>query len=240
MDKSLADPRFMKRYLLTILLVAINCILAIALGRQTPVPPPEPVVVAPLPKPSPFLRSPIARKPAPPPKTPYAAIYSSNPKQFVTNLRAIGCPEETIKDILVTEISRYYTAQEKALRPTPADHVPYGWSPKTSEGKIIARRQEAAAIAREKAASLREALGYEVPVNLPNYAMTVSDQDFERVLNSLPLEKRRAAQQIQDTYWADVQNLRNRTRGFWLAEDIASLKEFQTNRQSALNQITGQ
>lgn len=231
----------MRGFVLTTVLIAINCALALALGRLPQGSPPPEARPAPVkPKANPFAKSATKSRPAPAPKTPFAAIYSSNPKQFVANLRAIGCPEETIKDILIAEINRGYAAQENALRPTPADHVPWNWSPKTSEGKIIARRQEAAAIAREKAATLREALGYEVPMSMPNYAMTTSDQDFERALDSLPVEKRRAAQQIQDNYWSEVQYLRNRTRGFWLAEDVSALNELQATRKSSLEKLLGQ
>src|SRR3569832_2298103 len=56
-----------------------------------------------------------------PPETPFQAIYSSNIRQFGANLRAIGCPEQTVKDILTAEIDRRYAPQEEALRPKPAD-----------------------------------------------------------------------------------------------------------------------
>lgn len=168
------------------------------------------------------------------PETPFAAIYSADSRQFVQNLRAIGCPEQTVKDILTAEIDRRHAPQEEALRPKPADHVPFGWSAKTSEGKLISRRQEAAAIAREKRAELRAALGYDVAVKMPQYAMTTSDQIFEGFLNSLPSEKRAAAQAIQDDYWAGVQMLRDRTRGFWQADDVTALEELKSKRKSAL------
>jgi hypothetical protein len=178
-----------------------------------------------------------ATRSQPQPETPFAAIYSADSRQFVANLRSIGCPEQTIKDILSAEINRRYAAQEETLRPKPADHVPYGWSAKTSEGKLIARRQEAAAIAREKQAQLRAALGYEVDVKMPQYAMTTSDQIFDRFLDSLPSEKRPAAQAVQEAYWAGVQMLRDRTRGFWQAEDIAALGELKAKRKEALTSL---
>jgi hypothetical protein len=171
------------------------------------------------------------------PPTPFAAIYSGDPKQLADSLRRVGCPEETIKDILVAEVSRKYRTQEEALRPTPADHVPWGWSAKTSEGKLIERRQQAAAIAREKEALLRAALGYDVPVKIPVYAMTTSDQSFEGILNSLSAGKRQAAQQIQENYWTQVEELRARTRGFWQSEDIVELKRLQQERNSTLAQL---
>jgi hypothetical protein len=230
----------MKPSIATILLVAVNGALALALGNL-PSPEPEPS----LPKLNAvqnILREqthPIVAPPkrAEPPPTEFAAIYSSNPPQFVANLRAIGCPEETIKDILVAEISRGFYSQEQALRPTPADHVPNGWSPRTVEGRLIARRQEAAAIARQKASALRDALGYEAPVQMPTYAMTVSDQNFQHSLDELPQDKRLRAQQIHNEYWTQVQRLRERTRGFWLPEDVADLELLKQNRANALNQL---
>jgi hypothetical protein len=35
-------------------------------------------------------------------------MYSSEPGQFAANLRRIGCPKQTVKDILVAEINRRY------------------------------------------------------------------------------------------------------------------------------------
>src|SRR5438046_2599067 len=69
----------------------------------------------------------------PVPATPFKRIYSSDPKLFVANLRGIHCPEETIKDIMVAEVKSRFRLKEEALRPRPADHVPYGWPANTSE-----------------------------------------------------------------------------------------------------------
>jgi hypothetical protein len=127
------------------------------------------------------------------PKTEFASVYASDPKQFAVNLRRAGCPEETVRDILVAEIGRRYHSREEDLRPKPGDHLPWGWSAKTHEAKIIERRQAAAGMAREKEMLLRAALGYEVKVPIPTYAMTVSDQVFEERLKTLPPEKRTGA-----------------------------------------------
>ena len=231
----------MKVIFLSVLLVGLNVALALALGRtgvnSSPLEP-APVVES---EPASKAKAIVAARPkAAEPETEFAAIYSANARQFVANLRAIGCPEETIKDILVAEIGRRYAAEEQALRPTPGDHVPYGWSAKTVEGKLISRRHEAAAIAREKAAALRDALGYDVPVRMHQYAMTTSDEVFQRLLESLPMEKRAAAQQVHENYWAEATNLRNRTRGFWLREDVEELNQLKTRRQEALEKLKGE
>jgi hypothetical protein len=231
----------MKASGLTVVLFGLNVLLALALRVPQQTNPLAPTMPAP-PSVDSTRKSNEARqipKPRPAPETAFAAVYSPDAKTFVANLRAIGCPEETIKDILSAEMNRRYSAREEALRPKPADHVPFGWSAKTSEGKLIERRQEAAAIAREKRSALRAALGYEVAVAMPQYAMTTSDQLFDRFLDSLPLGKRAAAQSVQDDYWQNVQTLRSRTRGFWQAQDISELEEFKSKRRTALAQLEG-
>ncbi len=172
------------------------------------------------------------------PLTPFAAVYSDDAAQLVANLRRVGCPEGTVRDILIADVDRKYRAQEEMLRPTPADHVPWGWSAKTSEGKLIQRRQQAAAIARQKEAVLHGALGYDVPVKMAVYAMTTSEQRFQEGLDSLASEQRQAAQQIQEDYWAGVQALRELTAGFWQSDDIAELERLRTERNSALNELS--
>lgn len=169
--------------------------------------------------------------------TPFRAVYSSRPRDLAANLRRVGCPEETVKDILMAEIGRRYANAEKELKPTPADHIPWGWSIKTSEAKLLERRQRAAAIAREKEATLRSALGYAVKVPMPLYAMTVSDQQFQVTLSTMPPEHHEAAFQAQEQYWMQVEQLRSRTRGFWESTDIEELNTLKEQRQQALESL---
>jgi len=38
----------------------------------------------------------------------WESLESSDYKQYIVNLRAIGCPEQTIRDIIVTDVDRTY------------------------------------------------------------------------------------------------------------------------------------
>jgi len=171
------------------------------------------------------------------PTTPFTKMYSQDATAFAGNLRGIGCPEETVKDILVAEINRRYRAREEALRPKPADHVPFTWSANPSERKLMERRQQAAAIAREKRVLIREAFGYEVPVAMPVYAMTVSAQRFEDSLGTLTPDKRSAVVKAHEDYWARVQALQERTKGFWQSDDVAELERFKKERQEIIESL---
>lgn len=166
------------------------------------------------------------------PPTAFAVVYSSNPNEFAANLRAIHCPEETIKDILEAEVHRRYQTQEEALRPTPADHVPFAWSARTAEPKLLERRQKASALAHEESAMLHTALSCEINVPVPLYALTSSDQQLDSLTANSP--NACAVREIQDEYWAGVRALQERTKGFWLRADLAELEQLKAQRKQAL------
>ena len=169
--------------------------------------------------------------------TPFSRMYAENPKEFTANLRALRCPEETVRDIITAEIGRKYRAQESALRPKPADHVPMDWSTATSEARLLQRRLQMAALARKKASEVGEALGYSVPISLPLYATTAADQRFEAEWVNLPEPKRAQLNQAQEDYWSKTSALQERTRGFWQSEDYAELQQLKTGWLDQIKRI---
>lgn len=169
--------------------------------------------------------------------TPFARMYSENPKDFAANLRTIHCPEETVRDIIMAEIGRRYRAQEDSLRPKPADHVPMDWSTATSEARLLQRRLQMAALARKKTGEVGEALGYSVPISLPLYATTAADQRFEAEWVNLPEPKRAQLNQAQEDYWSKTSALQERTRGFWQSEDYAELQQLKTGWLDQIKRI---
>jgi len=240
----------MKRSLIIALLVALNAVLAgwlvSGLKQRTlrrPTSPGAGIESAPLSASSDLssaaqpTRAVRRAVPSNTPSTPFAAVYSPDPNRFAANLRGIRCPEETVKDIIAAEIDLRYRAQDEALRPKPADHVPWGWSSRTSEARLLERRQQAASLALEKEALLRDALGCEAAVPLPIYALTVSDQRFEDSLATVSLDQRCVARQVQESYWTKVQALQGRTKGFWQSDDASELARLKSERQQALQTI---
>jgi hypothetical protein len=168
---------------------------------------------------------------------PFHQMYSPDVRQFAANLRAAGCPEETVRDIIVAEVNKRYRAQEEALRPQPADHVPAGWSPATSERRLVERRRQAGLLAARKAAMLREALGYDVPVESPLYATSTTEQRFLKGAQALSRESRSAVAGAHEHYWAEVQALQERTQGFWEPADIAELDHLKAERSAFIDAV---
>jgi hypothetical protein len=59
------------------------------------------------------------------PSSSWQQIYPSDPARFVSNLRAIGCPEQTIRDIVVLQICRDYRKRILALEAESARNWDY-------------------------------------------------------------------------------------------------------------------
>ena len=43
------------------------------------------------------------------------SVESDDYKKYIANLRSIGCPEETIRDIITADVNKLYDAKRKAL-----------------------------------------------------------------------------------------------------------------------------
>jgi hypothetical protein len=65
--------------------------------------------------------------------------------------------------------------------------------------------------------------------------MTLSDQQFDAALATSI--NACAIRDIQDAYWAQVQALQERTKGFWLPQDVADLEALKAQRRQALNAL---
>ena len=82
---------------------------------------------------------------------------------------------------------------------------------------------------------LRDALGCVAPVPMPQYAMTSYDQWFEEKLSASPGLDACSIRQVHDDYWAGVQALLRRTKGFWLPEDLVELNTLKARHAQSLN-----
>jgi len=233
----------MKRWLLIVVLCTVNAVLVFMLfkgadhrGTQTIAQSDSPDTPLPDNQPQTQTSAPL-RPAAHTPSTPFTKVYVNDPKRFAANLRAIGCPEQTVKDILEAEIHQRFHDREKALRPKPADHVPFMWSAGTAESRLTERRQQAAALARDESVLLSDAIGREVSVSMPQYAMRSSDVQFRSAVETLSAEKQAIAHATDYDYWAGVEVLQTRTKGFWLPEDVTELNQLKATRQQALMRL---
>jgi hypothetical protein len=182
---------------------------------------------------------PLAKRLTNAPTTAFGRVYSPDLRTFAANLRRIHCPELTVKDIIAAQIKKQFQEREYQLRATPADHVPLTWNPNPPEMTLQRHRNQARQLAVEKAAMMRAALGYDVPVELPSFVVNSSDLRFEAGMLTLPPDQRLTVRQAHESYWSTAADLMDRTKGFWLPEDVDALNQLKATRRQNLTAILG-
>lgn len=154
--------------------VSLNLGLACALWLLpkpvTPAPTPAPSSIAATPTPrSPRLEtgSPPAPAPATPPPSPQVAqliqwrqIEAADYHEYVANLRAIGCPEQTLQDIILADVEQLYAERVRELVDTVHGQF---WDlirdEERLEAMIEAKRDELGALGDQQKELIRELLG---------------------------------------------------------------------------------
>jgi hypothetical protein len=163
----------------------------------------------------------------------WSQIESSDYRQYITNLRAIGCPEATIKDIILTDIMKLF-AERRGQYSVNGREFRY-WE--TDEKRALTARQEAerdkelAKIDKQVPSVLRELLGINYDRELNKYF--VDTHEDARRLGFLPEEKRQQLLAARE----QIENLREKV--FERAEqgepmDPDSLRQIQDYRREVL------
>lgn len=116
------------------------------------------------------------------------AVESDDYKKYIANLRSIGCPEETIRDIIKADVNKLYEAKRKALA-GPKKKFEF-WKPGAMMGAAIdpERSEKERALNKEKRALLTELLG-SAPEDTPDLLAGAASQ-MEAMFDFLPAEKR--------------------------------------------------
>lgn len=146
---------------------------------------PQPAVAAPAAKPrtvTQVVTNTVAQK------FDWNAVESDDYKKYIANLRSIGCPEETIKDIIKADVNKLYDAKRKALA-GPKKKFEF-WKPGAMMGATVdpERTEKERALNKEKRALLTELLG-SAPEETPDLLAGAATQ-MEAMFDFLPPEKR--------------------------------------------------
>jgi hypothetical protein len=170
----------------------------LAHGRTAPLPPPPIASATAGPAAGATGTNSATSAPAPPAATAtvrsqpfhWSQVESSDYRKYIANLRAIGCPEETIKDFIMTDLMRHYARRRGELRDNGREFRYW----ETDERRALTAKQRAererelAQIDKELPAVLRELLGVNYERELSRYF--VDDRADEKRLVFLDDAKR--------------------------------------------------
>jgi hypothetical protein len=159
-------------------------------------------------------------------------VESADYKEYIANLRAIGCPEETLRDIVVADVNKLFAERAKAL--TPARKFEY-WRTGNPVGGLLdsGAPERRLALERERRALLRELLGIEVEARPEDLFGAVNF--FETMLDFLPPEQRTKLMEVEQQFGLKQAKLLQ--GGVMDADDHKALRALQREKQAALRAV---
>jgi hypothetical protein len=138
----------------------------------------------------------------------WRAVESPDYKQYIANLRAIGCPEETIRDIITADVNKLFEDRKRAQRSANTNRFEY-WKPgmqmftKMFDEEKIKQQQ---ALAKERRDLLTTLLG-SAPEEKPDVAAAMMGggaEMMEAMFDFLPAGKQTAAMEIEQKFAAKL------------------------------------
>src|SRR5436309_15212503 len=130
----------------------------------------------------------------------WAAIESTNYQDYIRNLHAIDCPEETIRDIILTDVAKLYAKRRAAIR---AQGQPYrfwqtGEAWENNATTNPATRRQLQELENEQRELIKQLLGVDLQTELAKYWN--ADDDQERMYGFLSQDKRQKVMELQAKY----------------------------------------
>jgi hypothetical protein len=128
----------------------------------------------------------------------WSALKSNELRTYIANLRAVDCPEETIRDIIVAEVDKLYAGRLRALS-APGGEFHYwkserNWNSKESRDLQKQRTD----LQKEKSDLLVQLLGID-PEKQERKERGIVDY-YERMYSFLPDDKQSKVREIQEKY----------------------------------------
>lgn len=217
---------------------AFNLVLLVmfaAYSRPKPAAASEPAQSAPAPQPArkatPRTEAAAGDQPTSATAFNWRQVESEDYKRYIANLRSIGCPEETIRDIIVADVTKLYA--QKLAANTRAKEFKY-WQGGSSRTRLAAEnRRIARDLDRERWSLLRDLLGPGVEAESRKSTLSADAATEDLVLGFLSEAKRAAVREIVERYSDQEQELAR--KGLALTQkERADLKQLRDQRSTEL------
>ncbi len=170
----------------------------------------------------------------------WSNMESADYKAYIANLRAIGCPEETVRDIIIADVDKLFASRLRAQSAGQKMELKY-WEPdpvEWSESFGQENWKQERAVEKEKQALLKELLG--IDINSERRKIAGREDIMEKRLHFLPAAKREQVKSLLEEFADQEQTFREKALqrdGILNAEDYAALKQIRQVRQAELEKI---
>ncbi len=167
----------------------------------------------------------------------WRSVESADYKKYVQNLRAIGCPEETIFDIIVADVNTLFAMKARSL--TPAKEWKYWEAEDEIPSRDAIRNQKLRReLEKEKRTLLAEILGPDASEKLKKYELWGGEDLADRKLGFLNADKRDKLKKLQEKYFDLEQSATEwDSAGVMTEETMKKLAELQKQRRTEIEAL---
>jgi hypothetical protein len=168
----------------------------------------------------------------------WSQLESTDYRQYIANLRGVGCPENTIKDIILTDVMRLYAQRRGQYYQNGRDFKFWETDEKRKlkQPQIEEREKQLAAIDKELPAVLRELLGINYEREVNKYFVD-ADLDNHR-LAFLSDDKRSHLLALRDQSEGERERALYEVQGGKLPPEVIDhLRQIDQEQDAALSQL---
>lgn len=131
----------------------------------------------------------------------WEAVESPDYREYIENLRSVGCPDETIRDIIIADVNKLYDRKKKEMRGKPKEYE--FWKPGFAILSTVDSRNMEISVKLEKEKnSLLRALGIEP--DSKNSAMTAMMNPMDAMLGFLDEGKKSRVMEMMMEFQAKM------------------------------------
>ena len=166
----------------------------------------------------------------------WASVESEDYRKYIENLRAIGCPEETIRDIIIADINKLYASKIAALYPTSREMKFWRVNDRTARNEEKDRDKKRHELVQEKHELIKELLGIDYEAELARNSGRPTDDDWR--YGFLSPEKQEQAKVLHDKYREMERDL-FKDGGGWTPENRAKYAALRAQREAEMVKVLG-
>jgi hypothetical protein len=166
----------------------------------------------------------------------WTTVESADYIAYIENLRAIGCPEETVRDIIIADINKLYASKIAALYPSPKEFKFWRVEDRAARSEDRERDHKRHELEDEKRELIRELLGIDYESEMARWSGRPNEDDFR--YGFLSPEKQEGAKALYQKY-RDMERELFRDGGGWTAENRAKFTAMRAEREAELAKLLG-
>lgn len=156
-------------------------------------------------------------------KIDWRAIESADYVKYIANLRGAGCPEETVRDLIIADVNKMYAAKWRSLH--AGEHEWKYWENENKKEKKDERKtDERREMEKERDDLIRSLLGVDLKAELAKYSWEADRSSKDMRYAFLTEDKQAQVKDLNDRYKDEIRKLMEEGKAANLSKEELSAR----------------